>query len=85
MSESVGNASEIPEMLKNHCMIGKYEYERVDKETGKYKLFFYFYTWISQWYVLPLTIPRVYNVDTCYVRMGDDITFKISLCHHFLC
>ena len=35
MSESVGNASEIPEMFKNHCMIGKYEYERVDKETGK--------------------------------------------------
>ena len=28
-------ALEIPEKYKNHCMIGKYEYERVDKETGK--------------------------------------------------
>ena len=25
----------IPEKYKNHCMIGKYEYERVDKDTGK--------------------------------------------------
>ena len=34
--EDIGEDRErIPEKYKNHCMIGKYEYERIDKETGK--------------------------------------------------
>ena len=34
--EEIGEDTErIPEKYKNHCMIGKYEYERVDKDTGK--------------------------------------------------
>ena len=34
--EKTGEDSErIPEKYKNHGMIGKYEYEKVDKDTGK--------------------------------------------------
>ena len=34
--EEIGEDRErIPEKYKNHCMIGKYEYERIDKDTGK--------------------------------------------------
>ena len=35
MAEVRDNTSDIPRKFKNHCMIGKYEYERVDKDTGK--------------------------------------------------
>ena len=34
------NGRDIPEHLRGHCMIGKYEYESVDPDTGeiRYKL-----------------------------------------------
>ena len=36
---------ELPDRYKNHCMLGKYEYETVDKETGEYSL-----QWVSKSY-----------------------------------
>ena len=36
---------ELPDRYKNHCMLGKYEYETVDKETGEYSL-----QWVSKTY-----------------------------------
>ena len=37
---SDNNGRDIPEHLRGHCMIGKYEYESVDPDTGeiRYKL-----------------------------------------------
>ena len=28
--------AQIPEVFANHALLGKYEYEEVDKETGEY-------------------------------------------------
>ena len=36
MGETNQHAAGIPEKYKNHCMIGKYKYERFDEETGKF-------------------------------------------------
>ena len=35
MDKTGEDRERIPEMYKDHYMIGKYEYERIDKDTGK--------------------------------------------------
>ena len=35
MADCSDDASRMPEKFRNHCMIGKYEYETIDKDTGE--------------------------------------------------